>query len=73
MTAPPASIEPGVRLGDVGEVVSKLRPAGKVRFGEALVDVVATGEFLDTGTQVEIIAVNGSRVVVRKADGGGEA
>jgi len=73
MTAPPESIEPGVRIGDVGEVVSKLRPAGKVRFGEALVDVVATGEFLDTGTQVEIIAVNGSRVVVRKADGGGEA
>lgn len=71
-TAPPQGSGP-VQVGQRGEVVSKLRPAGKVRFGEALVDVVATGEFLDTGTQVEIIAVNGSRVVVRKADGGGEA
>ena len=57
----------------MGEVVSKLRPAGKARFGEALVDVVATGEFLDTGTQVEIIAINGSRVVVKKAEEGGAA
>jgi len=37
------------------------------------VDVVATGEFLDTGTRVEIIAINGSRVVVKKADRGDEA
>jgi len=54
-------------------VVSKLRPAGKARFGDALVDVVATGEFLDTGTRIEIIAVNGNRVVVKKAEAGGAA
>ena len=72
MTAPPQSSEP-VRVGQRGEVVSKLRPAGKARFGEALVDVVATGEFLDTGTQVEIIAINGSRVVVNEVDEGGAA
>jgi membrane-bound serine protease (ClpP class) len=73
MTAPPQSIEPGIRVGDVGEVVSKLRPAGKARFGEALVDVVATGEFLDRGARVEIIGINGSRVVVKKTEEGGTA
>jgi membrane-bound serine protease (ClpP class) len=57
----------------VGEVVAKLRPAGKARFGNALVDVVATGEFLDKGTRVEIIAINGSRVVVKRAKEGGAA
>jgi membrane-bound serine protease (ClpP class) len=73
MTAPPESITPGVRVGDIGEVVSRLRPAGKARFGDALVDVVATGEFLDKGVRIEIIAINGSRVVVKKAQEGGAA
>lgn len=73
MTAPPESVESGVCVGDVGEVVAKLRPAGKARFGDALVDVVATGEFLDKGTRVEIIAINGSRVVVKRAEEGGAA
>jgi membrane-bound serine protease (ClpP class) len=50
-----------------------MRPAGKARFGDAIVDIVATGEFLDKGTTVEIIAINGSRVVVKKVEEGGRA
>jgi membrane-bound serine protease (ClpP class) len=73
MTAPPERAALGVRVGDVGEVVSRLRPAGKARFGEAMVDVVATGEFLDKGTKIEIIAIKGSRVVVKRAEQGGTA
>ncbi|MCL5280228.1 MAG: hypothetical protein M1376_10015 [Planctomycetes bacterium] len=73
MTTPPESIAPGVRVGAIGEVASKLRPAGKARFGDALVDVVATGEFLDKGARIEIIAINGSRVVVKRAAEGGAA
>jgi membrane-bound serine protease (ClpP class) len=72
MTAPGQSSAP-VQIGARGEVMSRLRPAGKARFGDALVDVVATGEFLDKGAQVEIIAINGSRVVVKKIGQGGEA
>lgn len=72
MTTPLQSSGP-VQVGQRGMVVSRLRPAGKARFGEILVDVVGTGEFLDTGTQVEIIAINGSRVVVKKAEEGGKA
>jgi len=72
MTAPPQSAGLGVHVGDVGEVVARLRPAGKARFGEAMVDVVATGEFLDKGAKVEIVSIYGSRVVVKKAQGGDE-
>ncbi len=68
MTAPPGSTKVGVNVGEVGKVTSRLRPAGKARFGDAVVDVVATGEFLDVGTQVEIIEVHGNRVVVRRVD-----
>jgi len=65
MTAPPEVASAAVKVGDVGEVVSKLRPAGRARFGEAIVDVVAEAEFLDKQTKVEIISIRGNRVVVR--------
>jgi len=68
MTAPPESTGRGVQIGGVGETITRLRPAGKARFGDAVVDVVATGEFLDKGTKVEILAINGSRVVVRRIE-----
>ncbi len=68
ITAPPESTRDRVRIGDVGEVIAKLRPAGKARFGDAVVDVVATAEFLDRGTKVEIVEIHGNRVVVRNRD-----
>ncbi len=67
MTAPPDERITGVNIGDIGEVVSILRPAGKAKFGYAIVDVVAEAEFLNKGTKVEIIKIHGNRVVVRAA------
>jgi len=54
-----------VNVGDVGEVVSILRPTGKAKFGDAIVDVVAEADFLDKGTKIEIIEIRGNRVVVK--------
>jgi len=68
MTAPPESETVGVKVGDLGEVISTLRPTGKAEFGDAVVDVVAEAEFLDKGTKVEIIEIHGNRVVVRAAE-----
>jgi membrane-bound serine protease (ClpP class) len=65
MTAPPERQTTGVNTGDLGEVVSALRPTGKARFGDAIVDVVAESEFLDKGTKVQIIEIHGNRVVVK--------
>lgn len=73
MTTAPESSGLVLRVGDVGEVVSRLRPAGKARFGDALVDVVAVGEFLNVGTKIEITGIYGSRVVVKRREQGGEA
>jgi membrane-bound serine protease (ClpP class) len=58
----------GVNLGDTGEVVSILRPTGKAKFGDAIVDVVAEADFLDKGTKIEIIEIHGNRVVVKKVE-----
>jgi membrane-bound serine protease (ClpP class) len=46
-------------------VISTLRPTGKARFGDAIVDVVAEGDFINIGTQVKITEVHGNRVVVK--------
>ncbi len=68
MTTPPESKTAGLNLGETGEVVSILRPTGKAKFGDAIVDVVAAADFLDKGTKVEIIEIHGNRVVVKKAE-----
>ena len=65
MTAPPELETTGVKVGDTGQVVLTLRPTGKARFGDAIVDVVAEAEFLDKGAKVEIIKIHGNRVVVK--------
>jgi membrane-bound serine protease (ClpP class) len=53
------------RVGDEGTAVSQLRPAGKARFGSALVDVVTEGEFVEPNTPVRVVERRGNRVVVR--------
>ena len=68
MTTPPESKTLSVKMGDSGEVISKLRPTGKAKFDDAIVDVVAEADFLDKGTKVEIIEIHGNRVIVKKAE-----
>ena len=65
----PESLPDSLNVGDVGIVANTLRPAGKVRFGDRLVDCVAQTEFLEAGTQVEIYRVKDNHVVVRVAKG----
>lgn len=66
ITAPPQGENLDVKVGDVGEVLSPLRPTGQARFGEAVVDVVAEGVFLEKTQKVVIIEVHGNRVVVKE-------
>ncbi len=54
-------------LGKTGEVLSELRPAGSALIDGVPVDVVSEGVFVPKGTVVRVVAVEGSRVVVRKA------
>ena len=68
ITAPPESEILSVNVGDLGEVASTLRPTGKAKFGDAIIDVVAEAEFLDKGTKIEIIEICGNRVIVRTAE-----
>ena len=53
-------------IGREGTVLTELRPAGSALIDDAPVDVVSEGAYLEKGTAVKVIAVNGNRVVVRK-------
>ena len=68
MTVPPESKTVGVNVGDLGQVISTLRPTGKAKFGDCIVDVVAEAEFLDKGTKVKIMEIHGNRVVVKAVE-----
>ena len=53
-------------VGKSGEVLTELRPSGTARIDGRPVDVISEGAFIQKGTQVVVLSVNGSRVVVRK-------
>lgn len=64
-TCPPEAVAAGLKVGDTGTVITILRPAGTARFGDAIVDVVAEGDFLAADTKVKITTIHGNRVVVK--------
>lgn len=54
-------------LGHQGMTVSALRPSGIAQLDGERVDVVSDGMFLEPGTRIEVIRVDGNRIVVRPA------
>src|SRR5690606_22229087 len=53
-------------LGKLGRATSPLRPAGIAEFGGARVDVISDGEHIGAGESIEVIRVDGNRIVVRR-------
>ena len=53
--------------GTEGISLSILRPSGKARFADHVVDVVTEGEFIAPQTPITIIQTDGMRVVVKSA------
>ncbi len=52
-------------LGKTGTTVTELRPAGAMDMDGRKLDVVSRGEFIESGTAVEVIEVSGNRIVVK--------
>ena len=53
--------------GTQGTAVTVLRPSGKARFADHVVDVVTEGEFIAPQTPVMVLQTDGMRVVVKSA------
>jgi membrane-bound serine protease (ClpP class) len=57
------ALTPGMQ----GITVTVLRPSGKARFADHIVDVVTEGEFVASQTPVMVIQTDGMRVVVKSS------
>jgi membrane-bound serine protease (ClpP class) len=55
------ALVPGVQ----GTAITVLRPSGKARFADHIVDVVTEGEFISPQTAITVIQADGMRVVVK--------
>jgi membrane-bound ClpP family serine protease len=62
----PARPDLSALLGAIGVAATPLRPAGKVQFGDDFLDVVADGGYVLPGTRVQVIEIEGNRVVVKE-------
>ncbi len=52
-------------LGKRGRTLSALRPAGIAEIDGERVDVVSLGDMIDAGTSIQVLRVDGNRVVVK--------
>ena len=52
-------------LGQTGEALTVLRPSGRAKIEGRRVDVVSQSTMIPAGTKIEVIEVEGNRVVVR--------
>ena len=62
--SPPAGDH--LQLGHTGTALSPLRPAGIADIDGARVDVVSEGSFIPAGATIEVVRVDGNRIVVRE-------
>jgi membrane-bound serine protease (ClpP class) len=62
-SAPPSDYQ---WLGRTGLAHSTLRPAGIADFQGHRVDVVSDGEFIDAGSPIRVLHVDGNRIVVQR-------
>ncbi|MDO4732649.1 MAG: NfeD family protein [Bacillota bacterium] len=61
------SVDPSLSrlLGQRGTALTTLRPAGSALINGEKVDVLSQGEFIEAGQSIEVILVEGMRIVVR--------
>jgi len=54
-------------IGQIGRAITPLRPSGTVQIHDQRVDVVTNGEFIAAGTMVQVVEIEGIRIVVKEA------
>ena len=55
-----------IAIGAVGLAETMCRPAGKVRFGDDLLDVTSEGGIIERGQKVRVLRVEGNSVIVEE-------
>lgn len=53
-----------IKAGDVGRAMGTLRPSGRAKFGEHIVDVISEGQWIEPGQKIRVVESRGNRIVV---------
>ena len=53
-------------MGMIGTASTPLRPSGTARFGDEFRDVLSDGGFIPAGARVQVIAIEGPKIVVKE-------
>lgn len=53
-----------LRVGDLGETQSALRPFGKAQFGDLVIEVRSIGAYAEPRTKIKIIQIEGNQIIV---------
>ena len=53
-------------IGVTGEAVTDLHPSGSARFNGKKYDVISRGNYIQKGTTVSVLSVEGNRIVVKQ-------
>ena len=55
-------------IGSTGVATTDLKPVGKARIGDKIVEVVSDGFYISNGEPVKVVAVEGSKISVERAE-----
>lgn len=66
MAVPPSGVDYTSLLGAIGVAATPLRPSGKAQFGEEFLDVLAEASYVAPGSRVQVIEIEGNRIVVKE-------
>ena len=66
--SPTVAQHPTVSIGDQGESESLLRPAGRAKFAGRSFDVISDGSFVEPGTAVRVVKIQGTVITVAEID-----
>ncbi len=62
------SISTQIEVGNTAVTLSRLAPMGKILINGATVEAKTNGEFIDENTEVNIVEVNKTNVLVKKSE-----
>lgn len=54
-----------VKVGEQGIAISRLNPIGNVEFKDERFEASSIGEFIDAGSRIEIINIEGNKITVK--------
>ncbi len=57
--------ETKIKVGDTGKTVSRLVPMGKAIINKDYFEVKTQGEFIDEGTEIEVISIDFNKITVK--------